>query len=135
MQLRSILPLMLALVCAPARGQGAADYMRKGDESLAAGLWEIAAFHYERSLQDSKLETELSARAAIGLAEAWIRAGKAAEALDLLEQSVARQHAEQPFWKGQALAASGRIADAIAPQHQALQQVLAAWGRWPDYVR
>ena len=28
-----------------------------------------------------------------------------------------------------------RIADAIATQHQAPQQVLAAWGRWPDYVR
>ena len=109
MQLRSILPLMLALACAPARGQGAADDMRKGSESLAAGLWEIAAFHYERSLHDSKLETEQSARAAIGLAEAWIRAGKAAEALDLLEQSVARKHPEQPFWKGQALAASGLL--------------------------
>lgn len=114
MHLRSILPFMLALACAPARGQGAEDDMRKGDESLTAGLWEIAAFHYDRSLQGAKLEPEQSARAAIGLAEAWIRAGKSAEALDLLEQSIARKHPEQPFWKGQALAASGRIADAIA---------------------
>lgn len=113
MHLRSILPLMLVLACAPARGQGAEDDMRKGDESLAAELWEIAAFHYERSLQDGKLEPEQSTRAAIGLAEAWIRAGKSAEALDLLEQSISSRHPEQPFWKGQALAASGRIADAI----------------------
>ena len=114
MHLKSILPIILALACGSARGQGAEDEMRMGDESLAAGLWEIAAFHYDRSLQNDKLEPEQSARAAIGLAEAWIRAGKAAEALDLLEQSIARKHPEQPFWKGQALAASGRIADAIA---------------------
>ena len=105
---------MLTLACAPARGQALEDDMRKGDESLASGLWEIAAYHYDRSLKSDKLEPEQGARAAIGLAEAWIRAGKAAEALDLLEQSIARKHPEQPFWKGQALAASGRIADAIA---------------------
>lgn len=113
MHLRSILPLLLTLLCSPARGQDADADLRKADESLAAGLWEVAAFHYDRILQSANLAPEQSARAAIGLAESWIREGKSAAALDLLEQSIARNHPEQPFWKGQALARMGRIADAI----------------------
>ncbi|MFZ9940708.1 MAG: tetratricopeptide repeat protein [Luteolibacter sp.] len=104
---------MLALASAPVRGQDAQDDLRKGDESLATGLWEIAAYHYELGLQNAKLKPEQTASAAIGLAEAWIRAGKSSKALELLDQSLVRNHPEQAFWKGQALAASGRIADAI----------------------
>ncbi len=114
MHLRSILLLLLTLLCLPAQGQDAGDALRKGDESLAAGLWEIAAVHFENALQSADLPPDQSAQAAIGLAESWIRQGKSDAALDLLEQSIARNHPEQPFWKGQALASSGRITEAIA---------------------
>jgi tetratricopeptide (TPR) repeat protein len=114
MHLRSILLLLLTLLCLPAQGQDAGDALRKGDESLAAGLWEIAAAHFENALQSADLPADQSAQAAIGLAESWIRQGKSDAALDLLEQSIARNHPEQPFWKGQALASSGRITEAIA---------------------
>lgn len=114
MHLRSILLSLLPLLRLPAYGQDAGDALRRGDESLAAGLWEIATVHLESALQSADLPPDQSARAAIGLAESWIRQGKSDAALDLLEQSIARNHPEQPFWKGQALASSGRIAEAIA---------------------
>ena len=106
--------MLLTLLCLPAYGQDAGDALRRGGESLAAGLWEIAAVHFESALESADLPPDQSARAAIGLAESWIRQGKSDAALDLLEQSIARNHPEQPFWKGQALARSGRIAEAIA---------------------
>lgn len=114
MHLRPILSLLLTLLCLPAYGQDAGDALRRGGESLAAGLWEIAAVHFESALESADLPPDQSARAAIGLAESWIRQGKSDAALDLLEQSIARNHPEQPFWKGQALARSGRITEAIA---------------------
>lgn len=114
MHLRSILPLLLCLLCPLVRGQEADADLRRADESLASGLWEVAAFHYGQILQSTNLAPGQNARAAIGLAESWVRAGKSAEALDLLEQSFVRNHPEQPFWKAQALASSGRISEAIA---------------------
>ena len=114
MHLRPILSLLLSLLCSPTSGQNLGDALNRADESLAVGLWEIAADHYDSVLQRSNLTPDQSARAAIGLAESWIRQGKSNAALDLLEQSIARNHPEQPFWKGQALARSGRIAEAVA---------------------
>jgi TolA-binding protein len=88
--------------------------MRKGREALAAGLWEIAAFHFESQLARKKLPVVEKSEIAIRLAEAWIHGGRAAEATSLLRQSFVAKHPELPFWNGQALAAQGRYGDALA---------------------
>ncbi len=87
--------------------------MRLGDEALQSGLWEIAALHFNQCLGDPALDPADRPGVAIRLAEAWLRDGKPAEALDLLAQSFAASHPEAPFWKGQALAALGRINEAL----------------------
>ena len=87
--------------------------MRLGDEALNSGLWEIAAGHFNACLGDPGLNADAKSGVAIRLAESWLRDGKTAEALELLDQSFAASHPEAPFWKGQALATLGRINEAL----------------------
>lgn len=109
-----ILPLtLLALRPLPAAAEPG-TLERKGDDALAAGLWEMAAAHFSSCLSTKELNPEDKARVAIRLAEAWIRQGKPADALDLLSQSFISKHPETAFWKGQALASLGRLQDALA---------------------
>ena len=114
MTLRSISLLLLLVTQSALPGQDADLLMRKGDEALNSGLWEMAALHYNECLANTALEAAKKSQAAIRLAEAWIRDGKPAEALELLDQSFMAQHPETPFWRGQALAALGRFSDAVA---------------------
>jgi len=88
--------------------------MQKGNEALAARLWELAALHFEQHLAKDGLDPAEKSLVAIRLCEAKIRDGKAADALKLLEQPYVAAHPEAPFWKGQALAAIGRFNEAIA---------------------
>ena len=87
--------------------------MRQGDEALNSGLWEIAALHFNQCLGDPGLDPAGRSEVAIRLAESWLRDGKTTESLELLDQSFAASHPEAPFWKGQALAALGRINEAL----------------------
>ena len=88
--------------------------MQKGNDALAARLWELAALHFEQHLAKAGLDPAEKSLVAIRLCEAKIRDGKAADALKLLEQPYIAAHPEAPFWKGQALAAIGRFNDAIS---------------------
>ena len=111
---KPLFPLMLLLVM-PASLLARADdpLMRKGEDALASGLWEMAALHFNDCLANKNLPPADKARVALRLAEAWIRGGKPAEALSLLGQSFVSQDPETPFWKGQALAGLGRFSDSI----------------------
>ena len=87
---------------------------RLGEDALAAGLWEVAALHFEQSLGRAAPDPAMKARVAIRLAEAWIRDGRAPAALELLEKSFLANEPETSFWKGQAWVAMGRFTDAVA---------------------
>ena len=112
-QLLVSLIMMIAVTAGLAAPGGTDPLLRQGDEAMAAGLWEMAALHFSDGLASKNLPPADKARVAIRLAEAWIRDGKPAEALGLLGQSFVSQHPEAPFWKGQAMAALGRVAEAI----------------------
>jgi tetratricopeptide (TPR) repeat protein len=105
---------MLLVMQSALHGQGVDALMRKGDDALASGLWEMAALHYNDCLASRNLSAADKSSVAIRLAEAWIRDGKPAEALALLGQSFVSQNPAVPFWKGQALAGLGRFAEAIS---------------------
>ena len=112
-----LLILVLALP-SPASVVDPSAAIQQGEEALASGLWEIAAMRFDKLLQDPSLSAAQKPRVAIRLAEAWIRSGNPAEALTLLRQSFAAKDPETYFWKAQALAASGRLAesaDSFAP--------------------
>jgi TolA-binding protein len=108
---RPLISLLLLASAAAHAGQDAR--MRLGDEALNSGLWEIAALHFNSCLGDPALEPADRSEVAIRLAESWLRDGKTAEALELLDQSFAASHPEAPFWKGQALATLGKINEAL----------------------
>lgn len=111
---RSIIPLLLIVMQSSLNGQDTDLLMRKGEDALSSGLWEMAALHFSECLASKELDREKKSQAAIRLAEAWIREGNPATALELLGQSFIDQHPAAPFWKGQALAALGKFADAVA---------------------
>ncbi|KAB2638303.1 MAG: tetratricopeptide repeat protein [Verrucomicrobia bacterium] len=117
--LSPIFLLALALVAPPAPAAipdaeaTAPAALRQGEEALASGLWEIAVIRFDKLLQDSALPLAQKPRVAIRLAEAWIRSGNSAAALTLLDQAFAAKDPEAYFWKAQALAASGRFAEAV----------------------
>lgn len=103
-----ILPLMLlaAQSLPPARAA-------EGDDALAAGLWEIAELHFRDDLANSALTPEAKSESAVRLAEALIRGGNPAAALELLGESFVAENPNRPFWHAQALAALGRYTEAI----------------------
>ena len=113
MKFRSIFPLMLLAMQSALPGQDAGELMRKGEDALASGMWEIAALHFNECLTSRNTSPGEKSQAAIRLAESWIREGRTKEALDLLGQSFVSQHPEALFWKGQALSGMGRYADAV----------------------
>ncbi len=106
-------PLISLILLAELRGQGLEAISSKGDEALADGLWEIAGMHYREGLADRALAPEAKASLAVRLAEALVRAGNPAEALEWLGQSAVAKHPEAPFWKAQALAGQGKFSEAL----------------------
>lgn len=106
-------PLISLLLLADLRGQVPGADLRLGDEALAAGLWEIAGMHYRDGLADKSLTPEAKAALAVRLAETLVRAGNAAEALEWLGPSAVATQPEAPFWKAQALAAQGKLSEAL----------------------
>ncbi len=114
MNFRSLLPLLLIATPSPLIGQATDDSrIRLGEDALAAGLWEMAALHFDASLGDPALAPLDKLRVAIRLAESWIRDGKAEQALALLDESFVSDHPEAPFWRGQALASLDRFTEAL----------------------
>ena len=64
----------------------------KGDEALAAGLWEVAEMHFRQSLADAiARRPRQNHKSLIRLAESLIRAGNPAEALEIAGPVVRRE--------------------------------------------
>lgn len=106
------LPALLALT-ALSRGQDDAVWMQRGEQALAAGLWEVAAGHFENGLATPGLSPAVKSRTAVLLAESWIREGRFAEAFHLLGQSFVEKSPEAQFWKAQSLIGLGQLQEAI----------------------
>lgn len=94
-------------------GQDVVRLVEKGEDALANGLWEVAELRFRECLSTPSLSPEKKAEVALHLAESLIRAGKSTEALECLSQSYLAKHPEQPFWKAQATAGTGRFAEAV----------------------
>ena len=118
---RPVFLLVLALSTA-LPGQDTADLMRKGTDALNSNLWEMAALHFEQCLSNRSLGPAEKSQVSIRLAEAWVRDGKPAEALDLLGQSFVSREPEAAFWKGLALAGLGRFTEAVAALSQLMDK-------------
>jgi tetratricopeptide (TPR) repeat protein len=114
MMLRLIFPLLLLAMPSALLGQDAALLMRKGNDALASGLYEIAALHFSDCLASQNLDPKEKSEAAIRMAETLIRDGKPSKAMELLGQSFATGHPEAPFWTGLALAGLGKFTDAVS---------------------
>ncbi|MEO0017750.1 MAG: hypothetical protein RLZZ522_1033 [Verrucomicrobiota bacterium] len=112
MKLWSFFPLILLAPQSAMSGPAEASASRKGDEALAAGLWEVAEIHFRQGLADATLSSEAKSNVAIRLAESLIRSGNPAEALEILGQSFVEKDPETPFWKALALAGQNRFSDA-----------------------
>ncbi len=107
-------PFIALALSSLAAGEDAATLMNHGEQALAAGLWEIAADHFESLLNTPGLAADEKSSTAVRLAESWIREGRFAEAYQLLGQSFVAKTQDSQFWKGQALLGLGQFAEAIA---------------------
>lgn len=116
--LRLLFTLLLLAMPSALTGQDAASLMRKGNDALASGLYEIAALHFNECLASQNLDPREKSDAAIRMAETLIRDGKPAKALELLEHPIAATHPESPFWTGQALGGLGKFSDAVSALSQ-----------------
>jgi TolA-binding protein len=112
MKLRLLFPLILLAPQSAMSGPSEASASRKGDEALAAGLWEVAEMHFRQGLADASLTPEAKSKVALRLAESLIRAGNPAEALEILDQSWVEKDPETPFWRALALAGQHRFSAA-----------------------
>ena len=110
--LKLFLPIALLMSQSVLSGQDAAELMRKGSSALDAGLWEMAALHYQQCLNHNDLTINTRQEVSMRLAESLVREGRPTEALALLGQSQLAAHPETPFWKGLALLGAGRLAEA-----------------------
>jgi TolA-binding protein len=112
MKLRLLFPLILLAPQSAMSGPSEASASRKGDEALAAGLWEVAEMHFRQGLADASLTAEAKSKIALRLAESLIRAGNPVEALEILGQSLVEKDPETPFWRALALAGQHRFSEA-----------------------
>ncbi|MEK7949483.1 hypothetical protein [Luteolibacter soli] len=111
---RTLLVLPLATMLSAAPKPAAIPAFKEGLDALSARLWEVATARFETALATPDLDAPGRQTILLRLAETHIRAGEAAAALKILEDPALAGHAELPFWKGQALAASGRLQEALA---------------------
>ena len=113
MKLWPFYPLILLAPHSALAGPGESSDLRRGEEALAAGLWEVAELHFRQQLADASLTPEVKSLVAIRLAESLIREENPRDALELLGQSFVAKNSENPFWKAQALAGQNRFSEAI----------------------
>ncbi len=111
---RTLLVLPLATMLSAAPKPAAIPAFKEGLDALSARLWEVAALRFETALATPGLDAAGRRTILLRLVETRIRAGEAAAALKTLEDPALAGHAEIPFWKGQALAAAGRLHEALS---------------------
>ncbi|MEO5714104.1 MAG: tetratricopeptide repeat protein [Luteolibacter sp.] len=122
MKFRPLFPILLLASQCALHGQGLSTLQENGDEALASGLWEVAELRFRECLADPTLTADEKPGIAFRLAEALIRAGKPAEAVELLNLSFVSKHPESLFWKAQAIAGMGRFAEAVEIFSQLLKE-------------
>lgn len=108
-----IIPLLLLSKAGVLAAQDAEALDRKGQEALADGLHEIAEAHFRQCLEQDGISPEQKSKVTLHLAEALVRSGNPAGALDLLSQSSVSKDPAAPFWRAQALVAQKRFSEAI----------------------
>ena len=116
-------------------GQGVAALSRRGEDALAAGLWEIAELRFKDCLADPSLDADEKSKAALRLAEAMIRGGNPAEALEWLGQSWVVKSPETLFWKAQALTGLHRLSESLAVFSELLANPTAPYRREAGLTR
>jgi tetratricopeptide (TPR) repeat protein len=90
---------------------GQAD-ISAAERAMENDLWDVATSKLQSAATKANLAPDTRARILIMLAESFIRSNQPVKALELLEQPVLENLPETPFWRGQALAGTGRFHDA-----------------------
>ncbi len=103
---------LLAILLAAATASATSGPLRSAADACAAGLWDIGSLRYESALAGGGLSAAQRKDASLRLAEALVRSEQAERALDLLKSLRPPAHPESYFWRGQALAATGKRAEA-----------------------
>ena len=108
-----VLPLVISFAAAAAPKPRSIPAFREGLDAMSARLWEVAVARFETALATPDLDATGKQAILLRLAETRVRAGQAAEALKILNDPILSESPELPFWKAQALAAEGKIGDAV----------------------
>ena len=108
-----VLPLVISFAAAAAPKPRSIPAFREGLDAMSARLWEVAVARFETALATPELDAPGKQAILLRLAETRVRAGQAAEALKILDDPILSESPELPFWKAQALAAEGKIGDAV----------------------
>ena len=111
---RTLLVLPLATILHAAPKPAAIPAFKEGLDALSARLWEVATARFETALATPDLDAAGRQTILLRLVETHIRAGEAEAAFKILGDPALAGHPELPFWKGQALASSGRLQEALA---------------------
>lgn len=96
---------------AVAKSLGKNRAWQAGRQALKKGLADQAVVQFGKALNDKKLSADQSTVVKAALGEAYVRAGQPARALETLAGLPAG--AASPYWKGAALAALGRLTEAV----------------------
>jgi tetratricopeptide (TPR) repeat protein len=94
---------------------------KQGLEALAAYLPDVAAARFSAQLAVSKDDAEEELRLRLLLAESWVRADQAEQALAVLEHPTLAESATALFWKAQALGSQGDLQAAIVLLDQVIE--------------
>ncbi|WP_367871680.1 tetratricopeptide repeat protein [Luteolibacter sp. Populi] len=110
----TVLPLLIALAAAAAPQPDTIPAYKDGLDAMAAQLWDVASTRFEAALATPDLDAAGRRTVLLRLAETGIRAGDAESALKILADPALAGDPDLPFWTSQALAASGKFAEALA---------------------
>ena len=118
---RSLIVLSLAPLLAAAAGPAPEKIpaYREGLEALSSRLWEVAEARFESALDTPDLDPAARQMILLRLAEAHVRAGDSAAALETLAEPALTGNAELPYWNAQALIAAGQFNEALALLNEA----------------
>jgi TolA-binding protein len=109
MKLWPFFSLLLLISQRSPAGQRVDSSAEKGEDALAAQLWNVAEQRFREGLADRNLAATAKAPLTLRLCEALIRGGKSSQALELLNLPAIAAQPEAAFWKAQALVGLGRL--------------------------
>ncbi len=117
-RLRHTIFLVFVCACLPSIIHGQEDRLTKlmtlGENARTSEIWEMAEIHFRDALELTNVSEESAAEISIRLAEVLIRGGKPDEALIALDAPAVARRMDRDFWRAQATAALGKMAEAAA---------------------